>query len=495
MREIVAWSRKALLLGRASIACPPSESPVYHLNLPHRLAVTMILILVAAIAAPAIAGGPGGKTITLTPADSIQDAIDSGMYAEIVLSPGTYNQRVDFVGQPITLRSTNPDDVDVVSATILDGTGLGGSIVVCDSNEGPDTRIVGLTITNGLATGAGPNDRGGAIRCFPGSPTIDRCRMLNNEATFGGAMYVSSGAPRIIDCTFAINVANEGGAMYFNLTGNQVIDVTGTTIDTSFANVRGGAIRAQSGRLRLIDCDLIDGGVNGVGGAIYSNNTVLDIDRTRFIGCAATDGGAIYIENEPQSSTMSNSVLRSNGAFDGSAIYADAPFAFRNVTMRQNFGGIGSEDAVIFATDPQALIINSSIIWDNDVPAFGGEGSFLASYSLIEGGWFGEGNIDVDPQFTGQVGLSPTSPAIDAGDSLGFLDPNPIDLAGNPRAANRTETPDTGRAYFGLTVDMGAIEFQPAPIGNPNCPADVDLNGAVDFNDLLSVLSAFGTCP
>ncbi|MFK7961820.1 MAG: choice-of-anchor Q domain-containing protein [Phycisphaerales bacterium] len=467
---------------------------MHHLNIPHRLAVALAFILVATIAVPAVAGGPGGKTITLTPADDIQNAINSGMYSEIVLSPGTYNQGVDFGGQPITLRGTNPDDATVVSATILDGTGLGGSIIVCDNGEGPDTRIVGLTIMNGLATGTSPNDRGGAIRCFPGSPTIDRCRVFNNAATFGGALYASGSTPRIIDCLFVFNDAGEGGCLYFNMSGNQEVEVTGTTFDTCSGS-RGGVIRSQSGRLRLIDCLILDAFAGIVGGAIYSNNTVLEIERTMINGCSAPNGSAIYIENEPQLSTMSNSVLRFNGDFDGSVVYADAPFDFRNVTMRQNFGVAGPDNAVIFATDPQALTLNSTIIWDNELPAFTGEGSFIVSYSLIEGGWPGDGNIDVDPQFTGQAGLSPTSPAIDAGDSIGFIDPNPIDFDGNPRAANRAETPDTGRAYFGLTVDMGATEFQPAPIGNPNCPADVDLSGAVDFNDLLSVLSAFGACP
>ena len=87
------------------------------------------------------------------------------------------------------------------------------------------------------------------------------------------------------------------------------------------------------------------------------------------------------------------------------------------------------------------------------------------SYSDIEGGHDGEGNIDEDPRFVvddvGVRGLQADSPCVDAGDpgplpkDAGDLDgdgdteePEPKDAAGNARVA-------------GEAVDMGAHEYSP----------------------------------
>jgi len=101
-----------------------------------------------------------------------------------------------------------------------------------------------------------------------------------------------------------------------------------------------------------------------------------------------------------------------------------------------------------------------------------------ASYSLIEGGWVGEGNLDADPLFVrnpspgddgtwgtadddyGDLRLRANSPAVNAGNNAllpadaADLDGDgdtaellPLDLAGNPRV-------------IGLAVDMGAYEVQ-----------------------------------
>jgi len=55
-------------------------------------------------------------------------------------------------------------------------------------------------------------------------------------------------------------------------------------------------------------------------------------------------------------------------------------------------------------------------------------GTVTATYSDIQGGWPGTGNIDSDPEFTdpanGNYNLSETSPCIDAGDPLSPLDPD-----------------------------------------------------------------------
>ena len=78
------------------------------------------------------------------------------------------------------------------------------------------------------------------------------------------------------------------------------------------------------------------------------------------------------------------------------------------------------------------VVVANCILWDNVLAAI--QGPATVTYSNIEGGWEGEGNIDSNPLFADVQGrLSAGSPCIDAGtnDPPGGL--MPIDLEGNPR--------------------------------------------------------------
>ncbi|NIN36771.1 MAG: hypothetical protein GTO60_17460, partial [Gammaproteobacteria bacterium] len=73
----------------------------------------------------------------------------------------------------------------------------------------------------------------------------------------------------------------------------------------------------------------------------------------------------------------------------------------------------------------------------------------VITYSNIQGGRVGEGNINTDPLFVdaanGNYRLLPGSPCINAGDPNYVAEPNETDLDGKPRLID-------GR------VDMGAYE-------------------------------------
>ncbi len=84
-------------------------------------------------------------------------------------------------------------------------------------------------------------------------------------------------------------------------------------------------------------------------------------------------------------------------------------------------------------------IMTNSIIWDNSPQSiYTSSGTPLITYSDIEGGWEGEGNIDADPLFVdainGDYHLTSTSPCIDAGDpgDVGDLDGSQADMGAWP---------------------------------------------------------------
>jgi hypothetical protein len=135
------------------------------------------------------------------------------------------------------------------------------------------------------------------------------------------------------------------------------------------------------------------------------------------------------------------------------------------------------------------------------------------TFSDIEGGWSGDGNIDADPLFVDPDGpdddpntwedndyrLNPGSPCIDAGDNDAVpadtpdldgdgdtSEPIPIDLDRRLRRADRVDTPDTGNpGVLGPpVVDMGAYEYQ--------CDGDFDGDGDIDLADLAQLLGRYG---
>ena len=107
------------------------------------------------------------------------------------------------------MRSTVPDDPTIVSNTVIDGTGLGDSVVRCVSGEGTDTVLAGFTVTGGDAFG------GGGMYNLRSSPTVSGCTFADNVvATDGGGMHNADSNPFLRSCTFRRNNALSGAGMY-----------------------------------------------------------------------------------------------------------------------------------------------------------------------------------------------------------------------------------------------------------------------------------------
>ena len=164
-----------------------------------------------------------------------------------------------------------------------------------------------------------------------------------------------------------------------------------------------------------------------------------------------------------------------------------------NCTMTGNSSGIYNEVGV--------LTLTNCILWGN-ISGEINDSVGLAwpvTYSNIQGGYAGTGNIDADPLFVDPDGadnipgtedddlhLLPGSPCIDAGDNtapglVGITE----DLDGNPRFVDDPGTADTGNGDP-PNVDMGAYEFAACPLlGDLN--ADLVVNGldVMGFLDCL----------
>jgi hypothetical protein len=389
--------------------------------------------------------GPSLATVTgadiHVPADypTIQAAIDAAVAGNvIVVAAGTYRERIGFLGKEITVRSS-----DGPLVTIIDGSGSSGSVVTAVSGEGPGTVLEGFTITGGNAL------EGGGMRNVGSSPTVRDCIFSgNNAGDRGGGMYNRAGNPTIIGTHFKLNSAVAMGGGVFNLEASPTILDSRFTQNT--ANKGGGMRNYLNSDPTITNCVFDDNHAGEEGGGLDNRkNSNPLVASCLFTGNSAPSGGAIhnYVGRATATGnpTLVNLVIVGNVASEGGGIRNNDPSPLiLNSTIAYNTGsGISSRKG-------SAPVIHNSIVWGNTAGSFSGQSarSSLVTYSDIEGGFPGDGNLSVDPLFVDPAShdfhLNPASPLIDTGSSHPELPPTDYDE--NPR-------------IIGSAVDMGAFEF------------------------------------
>lgn len=164
----------------------------------------------------------------------------------------------------------------------------------------------------------------------------------------------------------------------------------------------------------------------------------LTIDGSTF---GSNDYGSILVG--PTEVTIMNSVFRDH-AGEGIRCLNGVDVRVTNCTIFGNRGG------PITAQDSTATILNS-ILWSNSPSEILENNSTIeVAYSVVEGGYAGEGNLDEDPLLadpgTDEFHLRIGSPCIDAGSAL------------VPESA--TEDIDGDLRWLGDAIDIGADEFR-----------------------------------
>jgi len=239
--------------------------------------LTLIILLLALAATIAHAATYDVKLDGTGDFSSIQDATDATADGDtIIVHPGTYYENICFNGKNIVLRSTDPDDWDVVQWTIINGQRL-GSVVTFDGTEDDSCVLAGFTITDGddsgivgtttyegaYATALIRNctitgNRGhaaGGIRHFDG--LIKGCVISNNSGYACGGLCLCRG--RIENC---LVIGNRGGLCQFRAGGFlQCGDIVSCTIAHNFACQDGSLSMCHGENVNLILWDNEGGGL------------------------------------------------------------------------------------------------------------------------------------------------------------------------------------------------------------------------------------------
>ena len=289
---------------------------------------------------------------------------------------------------------------------------------------------------------------GAGICCVDSNATLTNCEFSGNSAyENGGGMDNSGGSPTLTNCMFSGNFAGAGGGMS-NRQGSSPT-LTNCTFSANSAEYGGGGVRnSDNSNPTLTNCTFTgnSAGWSGGLGNYYSSPT---LTNCTFIGNSASEdgGGMNNYEGNP---TLTNCTFTGNSAGQhGGGIWC-----------QYGGGGPPPKSGPLLV---RGLIITNSILWgDTPEEIYVNPFSILAiTYSDVQGGWPGEGNIDAHPCFVqpgywdangvwigGDYHLLPVSPCINAGDPSYIAEPNETDLDGRPRV-------------IGGRIDMGAYEYSP----------------------------------
>jgi hypothetical protein len=275
--------------------------------------------------------------------------------------------------------------------TVIDGGGT-QPCLYSDGN-GSSTVLRGFTISNCANTDSSDWDGGGALVLDNSDAIFVNCIFENNTSVrFGAAVSIrGTGSPKFFNCIFRNNGSGTSG-------GAQ---------DDNVTPMAGGAIYLHSGTPSFTNC--------------------------LFYGNKAAEGAVLA--NMGGAATLTNCTIANNYA-------------------KYGYGGAINDGQ-------KKTVLRHCILWENtaikggdqifDVPT----GELAVTYSDVQGGWSGTGNINSDPLFVnpggGNYALQSTSPCINIGsgvlpDDAGDLDwdgntsePTPLDLAGNVRVVNAIE--------------------------------------------------------
>ncbi|MHC4756419.1 MAG: right-handed parallel beta-helix repeat-containing protein, partial [Planctomycetota bacterium] len=422
-----------------------------------------------------------------------------GMYNDYKSNPTvsgcTFSFNVAWYGRGGGMFNYPHSSPIVINCTFNDNSALYGFGGGGMYNEDASPTVTSCTFKYNTTT-----KNGGGMFNQGGSPAAINCTFSGNWARqgWGGGIFNDSSSPTVSECTFSYNAAKYGGGIFNNKDSSPM--VTNCTFNRNESVMSGGGMyNRYDSNPKVSDCTFnyneakYGGGIDNEGSSpIVTNCTFSKNSAFYDDGYGGEGGGMSNYDNS--SPTVTNCIFKSNWAgksgagmynwnssnpkltnciFEGNRCQYKGGGMFNNsssptvseCTFTGNVGG-GWPGGGMYNENGSGPTVTNCIFWhDSDEFHDEDSSSTIVSYSDIQFGWLGEGNIDADPCFVergywddngtrdwyddfwvgGDYHLLEGSPCINAGNPSYVAEPNETDLDGNPRVVN-------GR------IDMGAYE-------------------------------------
>jgi cysteine-rich repeat protein/predicted outer membrane repeat protein len=398
--------------------------------------------------------------------DTLLLAADVGVYGGFDATENARDQR-DWVSNDTILdgnsqltsdRVNHVVTADQISGAVLDGfrivaglTGMNGSGAGMIINQGS------VTVENCTFRRNEADWDGGGLAVYNSNSTITNCTFFQNAAQWGGGMLVEGGDTTVEDCIFeANNATNWGGGLYFYNTDSTA---TGCDFLNNTASGWGGGFIVTNNSPTVEGC-FFEGNDANRGGGFMADLTDVHVTGCWFESNTATSsGGGLCADTAAP--TVENSVFWSNTSAYGGGLQSrnsSAPYVV-NSTFFDN-SSTNADGHAIRTYNSTATSVNI-IAWGTATGeiAHNGSGTTTVTYSTVQGGYSGSGNLDTNPNFVDAAGgnfrLQPGSPAMDSAD--GNAAPS-ADFDGNLRV-DHASAPNNGTGNPNY-ADRGAFETQ-----------------------------------
>ncbi len=309
---------------------------------------------------------------------------------------------------------------------------------------GQPAYLANMIIEGGYANGESLAEKcGGGIYVGPGRQVnVSGSSIRSNSAAHsGGGIFVDGGNLWLFETRVKNNSAGiMGGGI--GASNNAFVGIHQSPVVGNNAGMYGGGIAAAQHVMVQTFGAAVNGnhaGMQGGGIALYDSvNLSMEVSNVRK-NTSSGEGGGIFA-NVAEVHTFRTVIADNNAQGVGGAIRSDS--AYVNLQYTTIAGNSSMTRGSALSTLWSSVQVYNSIIWGNSGPSPDFD---LAStdaqitYSDIQGGWAGQGNIAADPMFenpaNGAYNLTMGSPCIDAGD------------------------PAAGYDQDGTRVDMGAVFF------------------------------------
>jgi len=329
-------------------------------------------------------------------------------------------------GQILVDKSLSIDASSLPGGIRIDGN---ASSRIFEFASGTTNTLIGLTLTNGRASGSYFTNRiGGAILLNDGAGlTLVDCTASDNSAQSAGGGIFSSGMLTLNHTILRGNSSGGGGGIYtMRGTFGGTLTLTNSTVSYNSARWGGGIYNTNINLITISASTLSGNSATNSGGGIYN-----------VLGTLALNNSTLF----------TNTTATSLGTENGGGIYTYmGPLAINNSTL---FGNVAHIGAGIYSQDTFPTLTNTIVAWTDAL------GTHIDN---IYGSFSGANNlIDVDPKL---------APLGDYGGLTQTMPPLPGSPAIDPEGGDTTSVfPTDQRGYqrlVGSAVDIGAVEFQGA---------------------------------
>ncbi|NQT62552.1 MAG: right-handed parallel beta-helix repeat-containing protein [Candidatus Marinimicrobia bacterium] len=317
----------------------------------------------------------------------------------------------------------------------------GDDIWVADGTYYPDstdnTRSISFTMVNGVDMYGGFNGTETLLtqRDYDTNVTILSGEIQQNGDDTDNTLHVVS-IPNPCTSTFdgftvtkgyAVSGASQGGGIYVAASGRPAI--SNCIISDNTASNNGGGLYLPSSNDMTITNVTFSNNTSGYGGGIYLGTTSATINKCTFTGNSASltgaqRGGAVYTYSYADKLTIMNCLFYANTSNQyGGAIWTYSNSGYNdiitNCTFYNNSATITGD--AIYENNAGIPQVKNCIFWGSSTQDF--IGSVTITYSDVQGGYAGTGNINEDPLYTnaGSSDFTVTdySPCIGTGTATG----------------------------------------------------------------------------